>query len=179
MSKRILAVSPIPANLVLAACYREHWDSIRIVSRKLVIGELGRYAEIDGLSRVTFFLDGVENSAEARKKLQGLARKKVAIEWVSARSSEEIKSACREIAGVEFRESTSQEEFLASVGAMKVSDRALFRALREPSGDLHDFLRYKLNLALMAGFDLKPLIEAIDQMVAFKEDGWFNVSRLP
>lgn len=179
MSTRILAISPTPANLVLAACFREHWDSLRIVSRQLIGGELKRYASIEGLSRVDVFLDGVASTTEVRKGLLGLVGKGVSVEWVVARSSDPIRAACGGISRVVLHEAQTQEEFLSSKGVARPPERALFRALRDKTGDLHDYLRYKLTLALMPGIVLEPLMEAIAQLVAFRQTGGFNASKLP
>ena len=179
MSKRILGFSPLPVNLVLAACHRNHWDMVRIVSRKLISGELSRYANMAEVSEVILFLDGVEKMGETRTALQRLARKKVALTWVTARASPAVREVCQGIPGVTLRENLGQEDFLKAEGNLHAGGKALFEALRDPTGDLSDYLRYKLTLMLIQGLDLTSVEEAIQQLVTFRKGGGFRSGSLP
>ena len=179
MSKRILGFSPLPVNLVLAACHRNRWDMVRIVSRKLIPGEISRYAEMEEVSEVTLFLDGVEDKGKTRTALQRLARKKIALTWVTAKGGSAIREVCQGIPGVTVRPNLGQEDFLKAEGSYRAGAKALFEALRDPAGDLHDYLRYKLALMLIRGLDLTFIEEAIQQLVTFQKGGGFRVGGLP
>lgn len=177
MSKRLFAIGLMPANVVLAACLRRRYDSVRIVSRALIAREVERWRQLPDLQEITIVLDGVGAPKQVHAGLAALLKSGVNVTWVCRNMNADIESAVHGLRGLDLRAGLSQEGYLEQEGLLDSKVKKLFKASGDPGSVLPDFIRYTTNRMLMGNLCLAPLEEAIEQIGNMAETGTFD--RLP
>lgn len=164
MKKRILAIGLIPSNVLLAACLRSQWDTIKVVSRALIGGELEYWRDRPEAGELTIVLDGVSDPKRVRAALDSLLKSGVKITWICRKTTREIENTVHGLRDLKLCGGLSPAEFLEGEGLFDANVKKAFEVMEVPGAVLPDYIRYKANLLLMGDLCLKPLEEAIDQV---------------
>ncbi|MCL5269683.1 MAG: sigma 54-interacting transcriptional regulator [bacterium] len=158
---RLLAISPTPECLALAAHLRPHWDEFAVVGAKLIRERLERWATERPGAAATICLADLQEPARVRPALVGFAATGARVLWLARRDSAAVVKAC---AGVDRVK-------LCCAATLTEATTQVFTAPGAPPDpaqpDLQDYLRYKINLYFMKMMeDLAPLAEAIETLAA-------------
>ncbi len=149
---RILAISPVPECIYLAAQHRSEWDELHIAGRKLIARRLQEWKRKPDIGEILIMVPDIENGKEVRHSLKEL--EEIKVRWFSRTPS--VTKACEGLKHVRCVE--------PDVMADGVSSKFPSHKSKQPSDkpDLLDYVRYKITLALMRSLDPDPLKQAVD-----------------
>ncbi len=148
---RVLAISPVPESICLAAQCRDKWDDLQIAGRQLIVAKLYEWNQDPSIKEILIMVPDIADVQAVRTSLKKL-NKGIRVTWFSGNLS--VVKACEGFQHVHCVKSEVMADGVSS---------KLLRHKDKPSSDkpdLLDYLRYKITLAFMRSLDPGPLKEA-------------------
>lgn len=162
MGKRLLAISPTPECLCLAARITARWDEFAIGGAKLVTGLLGQWAEGRPGSSATILVADANDPAALRLALTRFTATGGQVLWFAREDSTAVIKACTGLDQVKLICGPSLREAFESIFLPQPQTPDM----EDP--DLQDYLRHKITLSFMRIMDPAPLAEAIKVLACWK-----------
>lgn len=162
MSKSLLALSPTPEALLLAARLRPRWGELEIAGSKLVTPLLERWTREHPGSRALILVADAQEPAALRRALAGFIRAGGSVLWFARENSQAVIKATAGLEGVKLALGKTLAEAVETVFLPRPQEP-------EPEDEeLQAFLRYKITLSFMRLMDPAPLAEAIEVVAGWK-----------
>jgi DNA-binding NtrC family response regulator len=159
MVRRVLALSPVPDFLYLAAHARclTQWDRLEVSGRKRIELVLQGWRNDSHIREAIVFAPYVSHPARVRASLKALAACGVRVQWFATRRNLNVEQAAGNLQklGIELIQGDTME--LAFGQRFPPASANLPPA----EGELLEYLRYKIALCFMRSLDAAPLEDAV------------------
>ncbi|MFH1530436.1 MAG: sigma 54-interacting transcriptional regulator [Pseudomonadota bacterium] len=176
--KNVIAISPSPDLLVMAARCRKQWDDMAVAGSGLIVQVLRRWEKESDIGEGIVLLAHVSDPKRVRTRLEGLSQKGQTIRWIAPAGSRSVQAACDGLPHVRLVTGASMREAFEKSTLPEVGTEGLSDAVAAGSADLLLYCRYKIAMSLLMSQAPAPLREAADLLSGCTK-GPFTAKSIP
>jgi len=161
-TRRVIAISPIPEQVLLAADCRFDWDELVVAGAGLLLAVIRDLRRQNDCSHLMILVPNVRDAGAIHQELQVLVKTGTQVTWFAPEASRSVTDACRGLTGVELVPGPTLEDALAAKYPTRRNQKGAFAPQPAGDSDLIKWLEYKCSVCRMKGLDSTSLVEAAD-----------------
>lgn len=165
-TRRVIAISPIPEQVLLAADCRSDWDELVVAGAGRLLTVIQQLHTDNDCSHLMILVPNVRDAGAIHRELQALADAGTEVTWFAPKASRSVADACRGFAGVELVTGPTLEHAVAVKYPARRVQKGGAACRTAGRVDLLDWSQYKCYLCLMKNLDPAPLVEAADYLAS-------------